>query len=70
MFFEIQGKVMMEFGYTPDDNGFAAFGESLQKNEGSDEEYDELAVRFPPTIKFIVASFIPSLPPLTNCRER
>ncbi len=45
MFFEIQGKVMMEYGYAPDDEGFGAFGESLKTNEGSDEEYDKLAVR-------------------------
>ena len=56
MFFEIQGKVMMEYGYAPDDEGFGAFGESLKTNEGSDEEYDKLAVR--PTT--VVSNFFSS----------
>lgn len=37
-FFEVQGHVMLKFGFEPTDEGFGDFAESLRKHE-SDEDF-------------------------------
>ena len=50
IFYEVQGHIMEPLGFTPDDEGFAAFGDALKSHE-SDETFNEYSKKMKAIMK-------------------